>query len=1189
MKKIITTLTIIAMLICSLNIGAVCAEPADNIEGQIESIEPIEALPKNELVDPENDKLLPQSINTYSDTYNVVQIKDRYVAINIQSRNVAIYVTDGYNPIAGAKVDLNGETVTSSADGKAYFENVPVSDEAYTIEVNSDEYGYNQATLFVSETEELGAETSELGDINFNISYWTEEIEQNYYAIQTYANTTGQWVTCREIGNSLQNGNKGVVSYKNKLYLFSDRAFYIYDIATDTWATQTSVNDKFYNALQYNGKIYIAARATAELSPVYINVYDISSAKWNSDIINAGSRTDCAFFECNGYIYIGPGRDYYYTYDEYVYEYIGNGTCVRYNTSTDKFEDVADTGRTDIYTSFGMSYGDRAFFCFDNTIYEADDGELRQLDNSDNLFDAQYGLWDYNESNGIIYFVDYDSTAYKTYDLKTETYSEGYLNCEFNASFESIKCIDENRILLLGKGNTTGTMKTYMYNLVDRTITELDELSQNRPILEYHNGMIYAIFNDGKMSKMVVPSVDTTSVTEKSSLISAGENHVLYVAANGKIYAKGNNEYGQLGTGNNVSRSTYTDISEMFDGKNVIKVETIYNASFAITEDNALYSWGSGTNYKLGTGTNSHQNKPIKILDNVADVQAGQYHTIAITKNGEVYGWGFAGYGALANQSTSFVTSPKLIYSDAKAIGVGDNQTFVIDFNNNLYATGINDDGQLGIGNTETQSSFVYVMSNITDVVGGSNHTVILDASGNMYVCGSNKQGQLANATSIGDNISTPTKIATASKIYAALNMTAYINSGVLYQCGAGIYPTSGNFVQIKNVENNSDITLNKDCYALTPSKVVKHWGLMTESSNLLTSSGNTTSVPEKLKLDAKFKVADTYRYQSLAIDSEDNVWAWGEGYYADGSDSVITHYYPTKISGLSNITQVERGKNHNLAVDTNGNVYGWGSNTNNVLGSDVGGKVKVATKINGISGVKMVSAGDDFSVFLKTDGTIWGVGNNSEKQLKNTDVNVYKTPTKLYDGNFDAIASSASKTIAMDKEGKLYSFGGNQDLTKINVTFTSGTGSKFKAIDAGDSHYLALTDEGYVYGWGNNSQGQLGKGDKITLDTVSLMKTSYSQALENINSIHAGYRQSFAISNDGKVYGCGSGTAYQLGLINTGTIQYATKINNFDGKNIYNIAAGHDFTIALGDDVYVVGNTRYGALGTYRTEAIID
>ena len=122
-------------------------------------------------------------------------------------------------------------------------------------------------------------------------------------------------------------------------------------------------------------------------------------------------------------------------------------------------------------------------------------------------------------------------------------------------------------------------------------------------------------------------------------------------------------------------------------------------------------------------------------------------------------------------------------------------------------------------------------------------------------------------------------------------------------------------------------------------------WGKMTDNDGFSDIQSNN---PLKIEYDYAFSQVDSYRNQSLAIDELGQVLAWGEGYYADGSDSMKICTYPIKIEGIDNPIQVSRGKNHNLVLDKNGDVYGWGSNSNNPMG-DLSGKVKTVSKLNGI------------------------------------------------------------------------------------------------------------------------------------------------------------------------------------------------------------------------------------------------
>lgn len=66
-----------------------------------------------------------------------------------------------------------------------------------------------------------------------------------------------------------------------------------------------------------------------------------------------------------------------------------------------------------------------------------------------------------------------------------------------------------------------------------------------------------------------------------------------------------------------------------------------------------IFSWGSGTNYQLGTGNAHLQKLPCK-LDELHGsliklVSASKFHSVAVTGSGELYTWGFGRGGRLGH------------------------------------------------------------------------------------------------------------------------------------------------------------------------------------------------------------------------------------------------------------------------------------------------------------------------------------------------------------------------------------------------------------------------------------------------------------------------------------------------------------------------------------------------------------
>lgn len=120
----------------------------------------------------------------------------------------------------------------------------------------------------------------------------------------------------------------------------------------------------------------------------------------------------------------------------------------------------------------------------------------------------------------------------------------------------------------------------------------------------------------------------------------------------------------------------------------------------------------------------------------------------------------------------------------------------------------------------------------------------------------------------------------------------------------------------------------------------------------------------------------------ALALDGDGYVWAWGDNNsgqsaVAPTQSEVYRHGHvvltPTLVVGLPPIVAVAAGANHSLALDTEGNVWGWG---NGLEGQLAGYNGYIPTKL-GIVNAKAISAGLFFSMVLYADGSAAIFGSN--------------------------------------------------------------------------------------------------------------------------------------------------------------------------------------------------------------------
>ncbi len=191
--------------------------------------------------------------------------------------------------------------------------------------------------------------------------------------------------------------------------------------------------------------------------------------------------------------------------------------------------------------------------------------------------------------------------------------------------------------------------------------------------------------------------------TGEITQIAAGHDHSAAVTKDGDLYMWGANGSGQLGIQSNVDSNIPVKVnnsSSTLPEKSVKYVALGTYRSAAITKDGDLYMWGS----------NSYT--PVKIMENVTAVSLGSYHSAAITKDGSLYMWGYNNYGQLGNGSSGNYeksVSPIKIMENVAAVSLGCWHSAVITKDGSLYMWGDNEYGELGNGNKSNQTSPVAI------------------------------------------------------------------------------------------------------------------------------------------------------------------------------------------------------------------------------------------------------------------------------------------------------------------------------------------------------------------------------------------------------------------------------------------------------------------------------------------------
>jgi alpha-tubulin suppressor-like RCC1 family protein len=187
-----------------------------------------------------------------------------------------------------------------------------------------------------------------------------------------------------------------------------------------------------------------------------------------------------------------------------------------------------------------------------------------------------------------------------------------------------------------------------------------------------------------------------------------------------------------------------------------------YCHTLAIKTSGQLWAWGDGNCGRLGTGTNTSRNTPVRERCSATDwcsVSGGLNHSTAIKTTGQIWVWGRNYCGILGDGTVTDRCSPVREICSATdwcQVNAGGRHTAAIKTSGEVWAWGRNNFAQLGDGTTVDKCSPVREFCSATDwcqVSGGDGasaataHTAAIKTSGELWSWGRNSTGQLGNCT----------------------------------------------------------------------------------------------------------------------------------------------------------------------------------------------------------------------------------------------------------------------------------------------------------------------------------------------------------------------------------------------------------------------------------------------------------
>ncbi|WP_395829727.1 MopE-related protein [Archangium violaceum] len=266
----------------------------------------------------------------------------------------------------------------------------------------------------------------------------------------------------------------------------------------------------------------------------------------------------------------------------------------------------------------------------------------------------------------------------------------------------------------------------------------------------------YGQLGTGSSMPAVVTAPTPVTSLPAVKAIAAGIGHSLALDLDGQVWAWGQNSSGQVGLGSAVG--TVLLPTKVVGLTGIQRIAAGGNYSLALGMDGQVWAWGQNTAGQVGTGTTSVSvPSPVKVtgLPSIRAIAAGLSHALALDTNGGVWAWGQNTSGQVGTGSTSpTVLTPTQVASlpRARAIAAGVGHSLVIEEQfGNVWAWGQNNFGQVGGGGMGTTPILaptpVGGVSAATSIAAGHYFSMIIMGNGDVKTWGQNTFGQLGNGT----------------------------------------------------------------------------------------------------------------------------------------------------------------------------------------------------------------------------------------------------------------------------------------------------------------------------------------------------------------------------------------------------------------------------------------------------------
>jgi alpha-tubulin suppressor-like RCC1 family protein len=285
---------------------------------------------------------------------------------------------------------------------------------------------------------------------------------------------------------------------------------------------------------------------------------------------------------------------------------------------------------------------------------------------------------------------------------------------------------------------------------------------------------------DGSNANSYLPVLVDLPAGTRVTAIAAGYWHGLALTSGGRVLAWGDNGNGELGDGTTVNRSVPVPV-RLPAGAQITAIAGGGNDSMALTSDGRVFAWGFGNVGQLGNGRTADSSVPVAVDlpagTRVTAISAGNGFDLAVTSDGRVLAWGFGTFGTLGDGGSANSSVPVRVDVHANtritAVAAGDLHSLAVTAGGRVLAWGDNLGGALGDGDAAGNSVPVPVpvdlpaATRVTAVAAGAAFSLAVTSGGRALAWGSDFYGQLGDGSTADRPVPVPVGLPAGTRVTA--------------------------------------------------------------------------------------------------------------------------------------------------------------------------------------------------------------------------------------------------------------------------------------------------------------------------------------------------------------------------------------------------------------------------------------